>query len=98
VAARAAAAAPGGPPLRIEPVHHFTGFRTTVEELSFAPDGRSLAAAARDGRTRVWEMASGREKADLDWKSGKVNDLAFSPDGNTIAVACSKGIVVWDAD
>jgi hypothetical protein len=92
------AAAPEGPPLRVEPAHRFTGFRTTVEGLSFAPDGRSLAAGARDGRIRVWEVASGREKADLDWKSGKVNDLAFSPDGSTVAAACSKGVVVWDAD
>jgi WD40 repeat protein len=90
--------APGDPPLRIEPAHRFTGFRTTVEGLSFAPDGRLLVGGAREGRIRVWEVASGREKADLDWKSGKVNDVAFSPDGNTIAAACSKGFVVWDVD
>jgi WD40 repeat protein len=88
----------GGPPLRVEPAHRFTGFRTTVEGLSFAPDGRPLAAGARDRRIRVWEVASGRETADLDWKSGKVTDLAFSPDGSTLAAACSKGVVVWDAD
>jgi WD40 repeat protein len=94
----AGGAAPGGPPPRVEPAHRFTGFRTTVEGLSFAPDGRLLVGGARDGRIRVWEVASGREKADLDWKSGKVHDVAFSPDGSTIAAACSKGIVVWDVD
>jgi WD40 repeat protein len=89
---------PEGPPPRLEPAHRFTGFRTTVEGLSFAPDGRLLVGGAREGRIRVWEVASGREKADLDWKSGKVSDVAFSPDGSTIAAACSKGIVVWDVD
>jgi WD40 repeat protein len=89
---------PGVFPLMIEPVHRFTGFRTTVEGLSFAPDGRLLVGGAREGRIRVWEVASGREKADVDWKSGKVHDVAFSPDGSTIAAACSKGVVVWDVD
>jgi WD40 repeat protein len=98
IGAAARAPAPGGPPQRAEPAHRFTGSRTTVEGLCFAPDGKLLVGGARDGRIRVWEVASGREQADLDWQSGKVHDLAFSPDGGTVAAACSKGVVVWDAD
>src|SRR5262249_1611437 len=89
---------PGSQTNILEPLHRFTGFRTTVEGLSFSPDGKLLGAAARDGRTRLWETASGRERADVDWKGGKVKDVAFSPDGSTIAAACSKSIVVWDVD
>jgi WD40 repeat protein len=88
---------PGSAPA-VKPVHHFKGFRTTVEGLGFSPDGALLAAGAREGRVRVWEVDSGHVRADLDWKSGKLHDLTFSPDGNTLAAAYSKGVVVWDVD
>jgi hypothetical protein len=81
-----------------ERVHRFTGFRRTVQALAFSPDGRLLAAGSREGRVRVWEVPSGRERVELDYESGKVNDLAFSPDGSTAAAGCSKGVVVWDLD
>jgi WD40 repeat protein len=89
---------PWDAPTGVNPVHRFTGFRKTVEGLEFSPDGALLAAAAREGRMRIWEVASGREKADLDGKSGTLNHLAFSPDGSTVATACAKGIVVWDVE
>jgi WD40 repeat protein len=88
---------PGNAP-PVQPLHLFKGFRTTVEGLCFSPDGSLLVGGAREGRIGVWEVALGRQKAALDWKSGKVHDVAFSPDGCTIAAACSKGVVVWDAE
>jgi sugar lactone lactonase YvrE len=82
----------------VECVHRFAGFRKTAEALAFSPDGSLLAAGSREGRVRVWETASGREKADLDWQTGKINAMAFSPDGCTLAAAGSKGVVLWDVD
>jgi WD40 repeat protein len=82
----------------LERVHEFRGFRKTIEGLVFSPDGKLLVAGARDGRVRVWDVASGREKANFDWQIGKVNSLAFAPDGATVAAGGSKGIVVWDVD
>lgn len=74
-------------------------FRADVLSLAFSPDGRLLFAGAREGRVRVWDVASGRERADLDWKAGAVHAVAVAPDGATAVAACGSGqAVVWDLD
>src|SRR5262249_22738498 len=37
--------------------HTARAFRATVEALTFSPDGRLLAAGAREGRVRMWDVA-----------------------------------------
>ena len=81
-----------------ECLHRFPAFRRDPGGLAFSADGSLVAAGSREGRVRVWEVASGREKADLDWKCGRVRDIAFSPNGSTAAAGCGKGVVVWDLD
>jgi WD40 repeat protein len=88
----------GQPSPALKCVHEFRGFRKTIEGLVFSPDGKLLVAGAREGLVRVWEVESGREKANFDWQIGKVNVLAFAPDGGTVVAGGSKGIVVWDVD
>jgi WD40 repeat protein len=58
----------------------------------FSPDGRLMAATARD--TRVWELAAGRVLADLP--GGSTDHAAFSPDGRRFAWALQDRLVVWD--
>jgi WD40 repeat protein len=81
-----------------QPGRKLGSFGKTVEGLVFSPDGKLLLAGSRDGRARLWETDSGRERADVDWQVGKVNDVAFAPDGSTAAAAGSRGVVVWDLD
>jgi WD40 repeat protein len=63
-----------------ELVRRFRAFRADVLSLTFSPDGRLLFAGAKEGRVRVWEVSSGRELADLDWKAGPVNTLVRESD------------------
>ncbi len=58
--------------------------------LAFTADGRFLAAAARDGTARVWDLAAGGQASSFPapilsdyFSSGP--QLALSPDGRTIA-------------
>jgi RNA polymerase sigma factor (sigma-70 family) len=66
--------------------------------IEFAPDGRSLAAGYYDQATRLWEVASGGERARFAAEYGNVPlALAFSPDGSLLAVGGSDHTaLIWD--
>ncbi|GBG27510.1 WD repeat-containing protein 1 [Hondaea fermentalgiana] len=61
-------------------------------------DGAFLAAAATDGRVRVWALSSGRLLATSAGNTVRgIQDLAWSPDQKQlVAVASDKCIAVWN--
>jgi RNA polymerase sigma factor (sigma-70 family) len=42
------------------------GHTDSIWSVRFAPDGRTLATASRDQKTKIWETATGQERATLD--------------------------------
>jgi WD40 repeat protein len=58
----------------------------SVGDVTFAPDGQTLAAASRDGDIRLWDVASGEGRSLAGHEVG-VAQVEFSPDGRTIASA-----------
>ncbi|NIV47990.1 MAG: WD40 repeat domain-containing protein, partial [Gammaproteobacteria bacterium] len=50
--------------------------------LAFSPDGRRLAAGAREGKIVVVDLETG-EKLEIEVGQG-VGNLAFSPDGTIL--------------
>src|SRR5436309_1789275 len=73
-----------------------TGLGDDGFAVQFSPDGTRVAAASRDRKTHVWDVASGRELQALD-DGGLVRAIAFSPDGSTLASGCEGGVLhVWD--
>ena len=50
-----------------------------------APDGSWLATGGWDGTARIWDAASGRQRATLKGHTGRVEAVAVAPDGSWLA-------------
>jgi WD40 repeat protein len=75
--------------------------RYPVHGIAFAADGKTLATAggfnALAGEVRLWDAATGTERARLDGLRTVVSALALAPDGQSLASASLGGSVrLWD--
>src|SRR5207245_772714 len=71
-------------------VRQLGGADSRFAVLAFAPDGRGLAAGQRNDGVRLWEVATGQERAafaDLNQPGDapRPRPLACSPDGRALA-------------
>ena len=72
------------------------GHEGGVRCVSWRPDGKSLASAGHDKTVKVWDVATGKEKAALTGHTSWVISVAWSPDGKTLATASlDKPIKLW---
>ena len=68
-----------------------------MQTATFAPGGRTLATADREGSLRLWDATTGRELETLQGNDNSPCALAFSPDGRTLA-AGGVGQTIWTWD
>jgi WD40 repeat protein len=61
------------------------GPANAVTCVALTPDGRTLATGSQDRAIRLWDVATGHERAALRGHSKEVTCLAFSADGSTLA-------------
>ena len=74
-----------------------TGHTGAVSAVVVASDGSWLATASTDGTARVWDPATGRERAVLKDHAGWVRAMVVAPDGSWLATADDDGkIRLWD--
>jgi WD40 repeat protein len=66
-----------------------------VRSLAFAPDGKHLASSARDYKTFLWDLSTGKHQVIDSWDSYFV---AFSPDGSRLVTGRGHGFSVWSAE
>jgi WD40 repeat protein len=70
----------------------------TVWSVAFTPDGQTLMTGSTDGTVKLWDVATGRERAAFAWDIGRVHVVAFAPDGLRAAAGGESDIVIWDVE
>ncbi|VTR96683.1 (myosin heavy-chain) kinase : Uncultured bacterium genome assembly Metasoil_fosmids_resub OS=uncultured bacterium PE=4 SV=1: Sigma70_r2: Sigma70_r4_2: WD40: WD40: WD40: WD40: WD40: WD40: WD40: WD40 [Gemmata massiliana] len=70
-----------------------------VSAVAFAPNGKTLAAGAPDGRVYLYDRVTGELRRELRGDGNAVTSVAFAPDGKTLAVTAglSESVRIWDA-
>jgi len=53
----------------------------------FSQDGQTIAMTDQGGRIRLFDVATGQEKTQIDAFQGDIASMAFSPDGKRLAVS-----------
>jgi WD40 repeat protein len=67
-----------------------------VGPLAFSPDGRTLAAAAKDV-VKLWDVNLRQVRQTLTLGGGRINVVAFSPDGRLLAAGGrDRTVKVWN--
>ena len=68
------------------------GFSSSVYSVVFSPDGTTLASSGVDGTMRLWDVATGKNRATLS-VGGSV---FFTPDGETLVSEGYEAMHLWD--
>jgi WD40 repeat protein/serine/threonine protein kinase len=73
------------------------GHEGLVKEVSFSPDGKTVATASWDHTARLWEARTGHEIGVLRGHKEGLDCIDFSPDGRTLATGSADDTIkLWN--
>jgi uncharacterized protein with WD repeat len=73
------------------------GHKDWVSDITFSPDGATLASASHDRTARLWDVMEKKESASLGPHGSTCWCVAFSPDGALLAVGThNAGVRLWN--
>jgi WD40 repeat protein len=64
-----------------------------LQVFAFSPDLRTAANGSEEGKVRLWDLATGKQRIVLEHVRGLVGSVAFSRDGKTLALGVRDGDV-----
>ena len=75
-----------------------TGQTGLLQDVSFSPDGSTLAATSADGLAVVWDTSTGRTLHRFDTGAGAATGVSYSPDATTLYVGkpLTREVQAWD--
>jgi WD40 repeat protein len=74
-----------------------TGHERFVTAVAVAPDGSWLASVSDDWTMRIWDPATGKQRAHLAGHEGPVTAVAVAPDGDWLVTTSRDNTVrIWD--
>ena len=82
-------------PKELQPIARLSAFQSWVTSVAFSPDGKWLAAGAKDG-VQLIEVETKSIVREVPTKSGQVRAVAFSPDGRVLATGSYQNVSLWN--
>jgi eukaryotic-like serine/threonine-protein kinase len=77
--------------------HSFAGHRWWIKCLAFFPDGKTLVSGGNNETIKFWDLASRKEKTDIERAVRGLEKLSVSPDATRLALGHGDGTVeIWD--
>ena len=81
---------------QLEPLARLTAFSSGVTSVAFSPDGKLLAAGAKDA-VQLIDVETKILVREVATKSGQVRAVAFSSDGKTLVTGGYQNVSLWNA-
>lgn len=69
---------------------------TKIYKVAFSPDSLLIAKGGRDGKVRIWDIASGQQFAIFEIGAEDVDLVTFSSDGILLSAATPNQVMIWE--